>query len=89
MHGTGGELTLRSQPDAEGLRISVGDTGVGLPVEAGDRIFDAFVTTKPQGSGLGLAISRSIIEAHGGKLWADGGAPHGATFHFTLPGSAT
>ncbi|MGO9336135.1 MAG: ATP-binding protein, partial [Terracidiphilus sp.] len=50
-----------------------------------DQIFDAFFTTKPQGSGMGLAISKSIVESHGGQIWADGDAEHGATFHFTLP----
>jgi signal transduction histidine kinase len=58
---------------------------VGLPSEKLDRIFNAFYTTKPQGTGMGLAISRSIIEAHGGRLWATANAERGATFHFTLP----
>jgi len=81
-----GRLILRSQ-SAEGglLLISVSDTGVGLPSEKLDRLFSAFYTTKPQGTGMGLAISRSIIEAHGGRLWATANAEHGATFHFTLP----
>jgi signal transduction histidine kinase len=58
---------------------------VGLPSEKLDRIFNAFYTTKPQGTGMGLAISRSIIEAHGGRLWATANAERGATFHFSLP----
>ena len=67
------------------LLVSVSDTGVGLPSEKIDLIFNAFYTTKPQGTGMGLAISRSIIEAHGGRLWATANAQRGATFHFTLP----
>ena len=81
-----GELTIRSQKTDNGLlQISVSDTGVGLPSEKLDLIFNAFYTTKPQGTGMGLAISRSIIEAHGGRLWATANAQRGATFHFTLP----
>lgn len=86
MHETAGELTIKSQLDGDGqLLISVSDTGVGLPAEKGDQIFDAFVTTKSQGTGMGLAITRSIIEAHGGRLWATGNPRRGATFQFTLP----
>jgi PAS domain S-box-containing protein len=81
------ELTLCSQRDGtDRLRISVSDTGVGLP-PAGDRIFNAFYTTKPDGTGMGLAISRSIIEAHGGHLYAAPRFAGGATFYFTLPTS--
>jgi len=81
-----GELTIRSQRTDDGLLlVSVSDTGVGLPSEDVDRIFSAFFTTKPQGTGMGLAISRSIIEAHGGRLWATANAERGATFHFSLP----
>ena len=67
------------------MLISVSDTGVGLPAEKADQIFNAFFTTKPQGSGMGLAISRSIVESHGGRLWATANDGRGATFHFTLP----
>ena len=86
MKDTGGELTIRSElgPD-EKLLISISDTGVGLPAETADQIFNAFFTTKPQGSGMGLAISRSIVESHGGRLWATSKGGRGATFHFTLP----
>ncbi len=67
------------------MLISVSDTGVGLPADQADRIFNAFFTTKPQGSGMGLAISRSIVESHGGRMWASANDGRGATFHFTLP----
>jgi PAS domain S-box-containing protein len=81
-----GELTVKSQrnPDDQ-LLVSVSDTGVGLPPERLDKIFDAFFTTKPQGTGMGLSISRSIIESQGGRLWATANSERGATFHFTLP----
>ena len=65
--------------------MSISDTGVGLPSQGADRIFDTFFTTKPDGTGMGLAISRSIVEAHGGRLWATPNEPHGAVFRFTLP----
>jgi signal transduction histidine kinase len=65
--------------------ISVSDTGVGLPAEGADEIFNAFFTTKPQGSGMGLAISRSIVESQGGRLWVTSNDGRGAAFHFTLP----
>ena len=66
-----GELTIKSELGQDGqLLISISDTGVGLPAEKADEIFNAFFTTKPQGSGMGLAISRSIVESHGGRLWA-------------------
>src|SRR5208283_1693733 len=81
-----GQLTVRSQMAENGLLlISVSDAGVGLPSEKADLIFNAFYTTKPEGTGMGLAISRSIIEAHGGRLWATANAQRGATFHFTMP----
>jgi len=86
MRDSGGELTVKSQLGQDGdLTISVSDTGVGLPGENADQIFSAFFTTKPQGSGMGLTISRSIVEAHGGRLWATANPERGATFHFTLP----
>jgi signal transduction histidine kinase len=73
--------------DAECTRvlIAVRDSGPGLDPKGLDRLFDAFYTTKPQGLGMGLAISRSIIEAHGGRLWATANAPQGAAFQFALP----
>ena len=80
------EITIQSQR-AENVQvvISVSDTGVGLPPEKAEQIFDAFFTTKPHGTGMGLRISRSIIESHGGRLWAAAASGRGATFQFTLP----
>jgi signal transduction histidine kinase len=63
----------------------VSDLGIGLPLENGERIFDAFFTTKAQGTGIGLSICRRIVESHGGRLWACANTGRGATFHFTLP----
>src|SRR4029077_1155352 len=89
MKDAGGELTVKSQADEDGqLLFSVSDTGVGLPTEKMDQIFSAFFTTKTQGSGMGLAISRSIVESHGGRLWAAANDGRGATFHFTLSTAA-
>jgi PAS domain S-box-containing protein len=86
MKDTGGKLTISSRLTPEGqLVVSISDTGVGLPTENTERIFDAFHTTKPQGTGMGLAITRSIVEAHGGRVWATANQEAGATFHFTLP----
>jgi PAS domain S-box-containing protein len=86
MKDTGGELTIKTELGQEGpLLISISDTGVGLPAENADEIFNAFFTTKPEGSGMGLAISRSIVESHGGRLWATPSDGRGATFQFTLP----
>jgi signal transduction histidine kinase len=79
------ELILCSQRAEDGqLMVSVSDTGVGLPEQA-DQIFNAFFTTKPQGTGMGLRISRSIVESHGGRLWATDNSPRGAIFYLTLP----
>ena len=79
------ELTIKSQrnPDDQ-LLVSVSDNGAGLPLQA-DKIFDAFFTTKSEGTGMGLPISLSIIESHGGSLWASSNSERGATFQFTLP----
>ena len=85
MKETGGVLTVRSQSSEDGqVEISVNDTGPGLPQGKADQIFDTFFTTKPQGSGMGLSISKSIVEAHGGRIWARVNEGRGATFHFTL-----
>jgi signal transduction histidine kinase len=64
--------------------VSVSDTGVGLPQQHADQIFNAFFTTKPRGTGMGLRICRSIVESHGGRLWAASNSPRGASFHFAL-----
>jgi PAS domain S-box-containing protein len=89
MRDEGGELTVKSELQNGQLQFSVSDTGVGLPMETMDQIFSAFFTTKPQGSGMGLAISRSIVESHGGQLWASVNSGGGATFHFSLPVQVT
>ena len=89
MKDTGGELTIRSIVNPEGhLTVSISDTGVGLPAEGLDLIFDPFHTTKPQGTGMGLTITRSIVESYGGRVWATANEGAGATFHFTLPTGA-
>ncbi len=83
------ELAITSQPaDQEECLVSVSDTGVGLPAQQADQIFNAFFTTKPHGTGMGLSISRSIVESHGGRLWAGSNSPRGASFYFTLPSKA-
>jgi len=89
MKDTAGELTIKTEMGQGGpVLISVSDTGVGLPNEKTEQIFNAFFTTKPEGSGMGLSISRSIVESHGGRLWAANNSPHGARFCFTLPTKA-
>ncbi len=83
------ELAITSQPaDNEEILVSISDTGLGLPSQQADQIFKAFFTTKPHGTGMGLSISRSIVESHGGRLWAGRNSPRGASFHFTLPSKA-
>jgi signal transduction histidine kinase len=72
--------------DAKGVVVVVQDSGAGLDAKSLERLFEPFYTTKPQGMGMGLAICRSIIEAHGGRLWATTNRDRGASFHFTLPG---
>ena len=80
------ELAIQSRrADDEQLMVSVGDTGMGLPRQQADQIFNAFFTTKLHGTGMGLSISRSIVESHGGRLWAADNSPRGASFHLTLP----
>jgi PAS domain S-box-containing protein len=83
-----GELAITSQVEHGQVRVSVSDNGVGLRPEQADKIFKAFFTTKDNGTGMGLPISRSIIESHGGQLWATGVPGSGATFQFTLPATA-
>lgn len=80
------ELVINSQLDGnDQILVSVSDTGVGLPTGQADQIFNAFFTTKPNGTGMGLRISRSIVESHGGRLWAADNSSRGASFHLTLP----
>jgi PAS domain S-box-containing protein len=80
------ELVIRTrQEETQQVLVDVTDCGVGIPAENADRLFDPFFTTKSSGMGMGLSICRSIMEAHGGQLWATANRPHGATFHFTLP----
>jgi len=79
-------LTLGSSRAAgEGVEISVADTGSGIPQGGEERIFEPYHTTKPHGLGLGLSLSRSIVFAHGGRLWAENRASGGAVFHCTIP----
>jgi signal transduction histidine kinase len=81
------EMTIKSQraENEQGVLVSVSDTGQGFPPQLVEQIFDPFFTTKPHGTGMGLRISRSIIESHGGRLWAVGSPGRGATFHLNLP----
>jgi PAS domain S-box-containing protein len=84
--GRSRELVIRSQPgDDDHVVVAVQDAGVGIDAQKTDQLFSAFYTTKPDGMGMGLSISRSIIGAHGGRLWATPKPDHGATFHFALP----
>jgi PAS domain S-box-containing protein len=80
------ELAVKSQrAETDQVLVSVNDTGTGLPMQQANQIFTAFFTTKPHGTGMGLSISRSIVESHGGRLWAANNSPGGASFCFTLP----
>ena len=74
-----------SAHESEAVLVSVQDSGMGLSPEQMERLFDAFYSTKADGMGMGLSISRSIAEAHGGRLWAESNDGHGAIFRFTLP----
>jgi PAS domain S-box-containing protein len=79
-------LRVTSQRDEAGcIMITIADTGSGLDPATADRIFEAFFTTKPEGIGMGLSICRSIVEAHGGRLWASSNVPYGSIFRFTVP----
>jgi C4-dicarboxylate-specific signal transduction histidine kinase len=89
MQDTGGELVITAdQTDGGELLVLVSDSGVGIPLEQADRIFEAFFTTKPNGTGMGLAVSWKIVEAHGGRLWVSPKAERGTTFQFALPADA-
>jgi C4-dicarboxylate-specific signal transduction histidine kinase len=74
--------------ESGGVLVAIADSGPGLDLTRADRIFEAFFTTKPEGMGMGLSICRSIIDAHGGRLWASPNLPNGAVFQFTLPAAA-
>jgi signal transduction histidine kinase len=79
-------LTIVSRRDGDDrVLVEVHDCGTGLDPQRAEQVFEAFYTTKADGIGIGLSISRSIIEAHGGRLWASANAPHGAVFRFSLP----
>ncbi len=83
------DLLIKSQrTDEDEVLVSVSDSGVGLPPRRAEQLFDTFFTTKPHGTGMGLSISRSIVEAHGGRLWAEPNIPRGAVFQFTLSSEA-
>jgi PAS domain S-box-containing protein len=79
------EVVITSQRAEDEILVSVSDTGPGFPQELAEKIFDPFFTTKPNGTGMGLRVSRSIIESHGGRMWAIGSQGNGATFHVSLP----
>ena len=80
------EIMIQSRPhETREVLVAVRDSGIGIDSESADRLFNAFFTTKPSGMGMGLSISRSIITAHGGKLWVSPNADHGAAFQFTVP----
>jgi signal transduction histidine kinase len=76
-------ISTKSEPGS--VLVAVRDSGPGLPEADSERVFNAFYTTKPAGLGMGLSICRSIVEAHGGRLWATPNEPRGAVFCFTLP----
>jgi signal transduction histidine kinase len=83
-------LSVRSQSNGPAaVLIAVEDSGPGISPESMDRLFEALFTTKPSGMGMGLAICRSIINAHGGRLWVSPVSPRGAVFQFTVPTAAT
>jgi signal transduction histidine kinase len=80
------ELLISTEQDHRGVLVVVRDSGLGIDPSHLKRVFDAFYATKPNGTGMGLSICRSIIDAHGGRLWAEANETRGATFQFTLPG---
>jgi hypothetical protein len=78
-------LISTRKTQANGIFVAVRDSGPGIDPDHVERVFDAFYTTKQSGVGMGLSISRSIIDAHGGRLWTEANEPRGAVFQFTLP----
>ena len=85
VEGGARELLISTEPDQTGALVALRDSGPGIDAQHLDRVFDAFYTTKSSGTGMGLSICRSIIDAHGGKLWVEANEPRGAAFQFTLP----
>jgi PAS domain S-box-containing protein len=81
------ELSIITEQDQAGVRVAVRDSGPGIDADHRERVFQAFYTTKSSGTGMGLSICRSIIDAHGGRLWAQANEPRGSVFQFTLPGA--
>ena len=79
------DLLISTKQDRTGLLVAVRDSGPGIDPSHLERVFDAFHTTKSSGMGMGLSICRSIVDAHGGRLWAEANEPRGAIFQFTLP----
>jgi signal transduction histidine kinase len=79
------DLQITTADDSNGVLVEVRDSGPGLNAESLERLFDPFYTTKPSGMGMGLSICRSIVEVHGGRIWATANVPQGASFHFSLP----
>jgi signal transduction histidine kinase len=82
------ELFISTRNEPDGVSVEVRDSGSGFAPETFEHVFEAFYTTKPGGLGMGLSICRSIIEAHGGRLWASANLPRGASFQFALPAIA-
>ena len=86
VHDRRRELTIISRPEgSDRVLVEVRDSGIGLDPQHAEQVFEAFYTTKVEGIGIGLSISRSIVQAHGGRLWATANAPNGAVFCFSLP----
>jgi signal transduction histidine kinase len=81
------ELLISTEQDERGVLVAVRDSGPGIDATHLEHVFEAFYTTKSSGMGMGLSVCRSIIDAHGGRLWAEANKPRGAAFQFTLPGA--
>ena len=81
-------LISTGKAGSDGVLVAVRDSGPGLDPASLEHLFDAFYTTKSSGMGMGLSICRSIVEAHGGRIWAEANVPQGAAFQFTLPSEA-